>query len=443
MRPFDEAAGTEGAAVLRRVRERGLDSLRDGTAEALDAGGVAFSSVDGNTTFHLDPVPRVIAGADWEQLEAGLVQRVHALEHFAADAYGARAIVDAGVVPARVIDGCERYEPAVRGVRPARDAWIGVAGLDVVRGPDGAWLVLEDNLRTPSGIAYAVAARLVTGGLLSEPGESSPRPLGDTGELLRWALAGAAPSGELRHAAVLSDGPANSAYWEHTRLAEALEVPLVLPDDLVADDAGLRVRGGPLLDAVYRRTDADELGDAVGTLLGGAWRAGRLGLVNAYGTGVADDKLAHAYVEDMVRFYLGEEPLLRSVRTLDPGDPGCLAEILDRTEELVVKPRSGHGGVGVVVCPHAEPADVERVRAALAAAPEGYIAQEMVLLSEHPTLVDGTLAPRHVDLRPFVFLGPDREAKVLPGGLTRFARDEGSLVVNSSQNGGAKDTWVV
>jgi uncharacterized circularly permuted ATP-grasp superfamily protein len=181
----------------------------------------------------------------------------------------------------------------------------------------------------------------------------------------------------------------------------------------------------------------------VGELLGGPWRAGRLGLVNGYGLGVADDKLAYAYVEDMVRFYLGEEPLLRGVHTYDLGEPDALAEALDRMAELVVKPRGGYGGNGVVVCPHADPDEVDRLREAVRASPGEFIAQDLVVLSEHPTVIDGRLEPRHVDLRPFVFLGPGREARVLPGGLTRVALDPGSLVVNSSQNGGAKDTWVV
>jgi carboxylate-amine ligase len=398
--------------------------------------------MDGEPDFHLDPVPRVIAGDDWAELERGLAQRVRALDRFAADAYGERAIVTAGVVPERVLDSSDYAEPAARGVRPAGDAWVGVAGIDIVRDPDGAFLVLEDNLRTPSGIAYAAAARLVTLGLLRADGAIPPRSY-EVGELMRWALAGACPDGELRHGAVLTDGTENAAYWEHARLAEAAGLPLVVPEELEpADGGGLRLRGGPVLDALYRRTDADELGDPVGELLGGPWRAGRLGLVNGYGLGVADDKLAHAYVEDMVRFYLGEEPLLQSVHTYDLGEPAVVEEALDRLDELVVKPRSGYGGNGVVICAHAERADLDALRAAIRAAPSTFIAQDLVMLSEHPTLIDGRLEPRHVDLRPFVFLGPGREARVLPGGLTRVALDAGSLVVNSSQNGGAKDTWV-
>jgi uncharacterized circularly permuted ATP-grasp superfamily protein len=441
---YDEGAGPAAEAALAAVRAVEPRQLAAGVARAVEAGGVSFSSIGGNPDFHLDPVPRVIGAGEWEALAAGLAQRVRALDRFAADAYGAREIVAAGVVPPRVLESGEGLEDGVQGVRPAGDAWVGIAGIDVVRAPDGTWLVLEDNLRTPSGIAFAVAARLVTLGLLSVPSGCEPRPQGDAGELVRWALEGAVPEGVgAGRAAIITDGPGNPAYWEHARLAEAAGLPLLEPSDLELDGASLRIRGGPVLDTVYRRSNADLLTDPLGELLGPPWRAGRLGLVNAYGLGVADDKLAHAYVEDMVRFYLGEEPLLPSVRTYDLCRPDALEEALDRIEDLVIKPRNGYGGVGVVVCAHANADDIVRVREEIRRAPDAYIAQDLVLLSEHPTLIDGRLDPRHVDLRPFVFLGPGREPRVFTGGLTRVALGAGSLVVNSSQNGGAKDTWVV
>jgi uncharacterized circularly permuted ATP-grasp superfamily protein len=289
----------------------------------------------------------------------------------------------------------------------------------VVRAPDGRFLVLEDNLRTPSGMAYAVAARVTTQ-LLLEP-EHALVPVDGLRDMLRLAL------GEGR-AVVLTDGPSNVAYWEHARLAELLEIPLAEVDGF--DPSGV--------DVVYRRTNAWQLDSDVGRLL-----HGRVRVVNAYGIGVGDDKLAHAYVEDMVRYYLGEEPGLSSVRTYDLGRPEVAEEALERIEELVVKPRAGYGGKGVVICPHASPADVERTREEVRAAPEDFIAQELVPLSEHPTVIDGEIVLRHVDLRPFVFLGAGGEGAVYPGGLTRVALDEGALVVNSSQNGGAKDTWVL
>ncbi len=322
-------------------------------------------------------------------------------------------------MPARVIDTIETLEPALAELSLPR--WIGIAGLDVVRAPDGRFLVLEDNVRTPSGMAYAVAARTVTGSLLDAAGVA---PLDGLRAMLESVLG---PG----RAVVLTDGVDNTAYWEHRRLADLLDVPLLEPAQL--DPAAV--------DVVYRRTDDSALDSPIGRLLAEPWRAGRIRLVNAFGTGVADDKLAHAYVEDMVRYYLGEEPALASVRTFDLGRPEVLDEALDRLDELVVKPRSGYGGEGVVICPHAEPVDVERIRGEVRESPADYIAQELVTLSEHATVIDGEIVPRHVDLRPFVFLGDT--PSVLPGGLTRVALNEGTLVVNSSQNGGAKDTWVL
>jgi uncharacterized circularly permuted ATP-grasp superfamily protein len=435
---------TLGMGIPYQERAAGLNGRSPGelaaaARRAVDGAGVTFGA-KGDERFRIDPVPRVIGAAEWARLEAGLAQRLRALDAFCADAYGERRIVHDGVMPARVIDTCETYEPELQGLR--LPIWVGVAGLDVVRAPDGGFLVLEDNLRTPSGMAYAVAARLTTETLLAPGVGESPQPLGALSELLASAIEAAAPSPGPR-AVVLTDGPDNSAYWEHGWLAAALGVPLVTPAELEPCGAGLRRRGGEPIDVVYRRTNADRVGSDVGQLLLGPWRAGALGLVNAFGIGVGDDKLVHAYVEDMVRFYLGEEPALRSVRTYDLCVPELLEEALDRLGELVVKPRSLYGGEGVVICPHAEPADVLKIRAAIADSPADYVVQELVELSTHATVVGDALEPRHVDLRPFAFLGPDGEARVLPGGLTRVAFDAGALVVNSSQNGGAKDTWVL
>lgn len=416
--PFEEPAADLGG--------------RDPAALAAEAGaaleGVTFGA-DGDERFHFDPVPRVLSEAEWAPLAAGLCQRVRALERWCADVYGPRAIVRDGVVPARVIETIDMLEPELQGVEVP--LWIGVAGLDVVRDPGGRFLVLEDNLRTPSGMAYALAARAVTTRLL-EPARA-PLPLDALADLLWGALIACTGRDRRPRAAVLTDGPDNSAYWEHARLAELLGVPLVELDRLDPD----------AFEAIYRRTNGDRLSDDTGKRLAEPWRSGRLGLVNGFGLGVGDDKLAHAYVEDMVRYYLGEEPLVPSVRTYDLGRPEVLEEALDRFGELVIKPRGSYGGLGVVICPHAEPRDVEETRRKVVDSPADYVAQEVIPLSRHPTVVDGALQPRHVDLRPFVFLGPDDSAGVLPGGLTRVAFDDGALVVNSSQNGGAKDTWVL
>jgi len=375
----------------------------------------------------------VIAAAEWEVVESGLGQRVRALNRFTADVYGERRIVREGVVPERVIESADYYEPGMQGVRPPGDLWIGIAGLDLVRDADGRFLVLEDNVRTPSGFAYAAAARRAVAAHLEVSASDHPRKLDALPEMIWHALRAAAVTDASPRAVLLTDGEDNPAYYEHRWAAEQLGVALVEPDTL---DLGA-------VDVVYRRTNADRLDTGVGELLLEPLRAGRIGVVNAFGTGVADDKLTHAYVEDMIRFYEDEEPLLPSVETFDLGRSDILDRAMDVFDELVIKPRGGYGGEGVAVLPHAKPADRERVRKAVCEAPDDYVAQRMVMISTHPTVIDGRLAPRHVDLRPYIFLGEDGEVRTLPGGLTRVAFDEGSLVVNSSQNGGAKDTWVL
>jgi uncharacterized circularly permuted ATP-grasp superfamily protein len=313
--------------------------------------------------------------------------------------------------------------------------WIGIAGLDVVRDSGGEWLVLEDNVRTPSGLGYWPAARDATLRALDVPPAVLPRPIDGIGDALRRVFG----SGNV---VVLTDGPENPAFWEHEWIAERLRVPLVQPGELRAREGRIH-HDGRIVDTIYRRTNDDEVDSGVGRLLHPVVAAGGVRMVNCFGTGVADDKLAHAYVPHMIRFYLDEEPLLPQVETFDLGDPRTLERALDVFDELVIKDRGSYGGIGVVVCPHAERADVEELREQVRAAPQDYVAQRLVGLSTHPTEVHGRLAPRHIDLRPFVLMSALDEIEVLPGGITRVALDEGALVVNSSQNGGAKDTWVV
>ena len=445
---YDEAVDPDGE--LREAGGAGvaligpdLPALRASVREALDGRGVSFRADGGDAEFHLCPVPRVFGADEWAPLEAGLAQRVRALDAFVADVYGPRRAVAEGVVPARLIESSEGYEPAMQGVCPPGGTWVGIAGLDLVRDGSGELLVLEDNLRTPSGFAYAVEARRAVLAGLDVPEERMPRSLAGLPALLRDTLLGAAPEdAEDPYVVVLTDGNDNSAAFEHAWTAEQLGVALAEPHELELRGDVLR-HDGRAVDVVYRRTNADTVDTEVGRLLVPPLRAGTLGLINAFGTGVADDKLAHAYVEDMVRFHLGEEPLLRSVPTFDLCVPEQLERALDELETLVVKPRLGHGGHGVVVCPHADREDVERMRAQIIAQPEDYIAQPTIEISLHPTLIGDELAPRHVDLRPFVFLRGEGKAAVMPGGLTRVAFGEGAMVVNSTQNGGAKDTWVL
>ena len=441
--------------VLAALDDVDLRALSRSLSDDLRERKVTFGADDGGNVeaFIVDPVPRVIERDEWTALAAGLAQRAEALELFVADIYGERRIVDAGRVPWSAIESAEFFEPRMAQLPPASGHWIPIAGLDVVRDDDGPFAVLEDNVRTPSGIAYAVAAREALSGHLSVPDGMRVRSLQPAYEWLGEALRAAAPpeAGERPSIVVLTDGPSNSAYYEHGEIACRLGLPLVLLGDLSVRSKRLYAHteeGNVPVDVVYRRSNEDRLFDPSGALTGlaeillGPLEAQTLGCVNAFGTGVADDKLVHSYVEEMVRFYLGEEPLLKSVPTYDLSQPEVLAMVLERIGELVVKPRSGHGGIGVVVGPRSDPRTLAAVAGELEMSPERFIVQETVQLSRQPTVCGGELEPRHVDLRPFTFAVGDR-VEVFPGGLTRVALERGSLVVNSSQQGGAKDTWVL
>ena len=452
---FDEACDADGqprpgyGATLAALAQTDLRALCRDLAARFEQRGVSF----GTDPFVVDPVPRLIAGAEWDALADGLAQRARALNCFLRDAYGERRIVAAGVVERDGIERAEGYEPDLLGRLPARGAPAAIIGFDVVRDTNGEFLVLEDNLRTPSGFTYALAAREALAEVLP-PGLPRPRPLeADMVRLLRAAICAAAPQGCADPCVVvLGEGPDSSAHYEHARAAELLGGELVTLADLERDGDRLVVRGSAgamsAVDVVYRRTDDDRVrGDdgeltAVAALLLGPWLAGTVGLVNAFGNGLGDDKLAHSRVEDFVRFYLDEEPKVRSVPTLSLTTPEQVEEAVGRLRELVVKPRYGEGGAGVVIGAHAESADLERLAGELREHPADFIAQPIIALSCHPTVIDGELAPRHVDLRPFAFCGADDEVALIPGGLTRVAFEAGGLVVNSSQNGGGKDTWV-
>jgi uncharacterized circularly permuted ATP-grasp superfamily protein len=415
--------------VLEHLASGDRGDLERRLAKAIQDRGVTF----GEGEFLLDPVPRMIAADEWQAVEAGLSQRIRALNSFVVDVYneGGR-ILDAGVVPRRVIETADYYEPELEGRMP--EVPIAIAGLDLVRDRHGRLLVLEDNARTPSGFAYAVVARELLDEFLPAP--DTRRDPAEVFELLAAALRGAAPpTVDDPHIVLVTDGPANSAWYEHQLVAEKLGLPIARPDELERRGDELLLNGRRV-DVVYRRTDDDELASETGNKLAGAT------VVNAFGTGLADDKLVHAYVERMIGFYLDEEPLIGSVRSYDLGDEQVLESLLDRMDELVVKPRSASGGEAVHVGPHADAADHQRFVHEVRANPDQWIAQETIALSQHPTVWHGEIALRHIDLRAFVFASPQR-VTVMPGGLTRVALDPGSLVVNSSQGGGAKDTWVM
>jgi uncharacterized circularly permuted ATP-grasp superfamily protein len=433
------------AETLAALEGCDLDGLSRAVARRLESRGVSF----GDDPFVVDAVPRLIPGAEWDALVEGLAQRARALNIFLRDAYGEREIVRAGVLPAETIEQAQGYEPDLLGCLPQRGAPAPVIGFDLVRDRDGAFLVLEDNLRTPSGFAYAVAARRALDDELP-PGVPPSRPIEPvTWAMLESALRAAAPAGGGEPAImVLTDGPQSVAYFEHEQISRRLQVVVGTLGDLVdeGERMGVRMPDGTTrpVDVVYRRTDEDRIRDDDGKLTDIArvllepWLDGRIGLVNGFGNGLADDKLLFGLVEDCIRFYLEEEPLVRSVPTRAIDGRPDVGEL----RELVVKPRNGYGGNGVVIGAHADARDLERLSSEIESDAERFIAQPLVALSRHPTIIDGRLEPRHVDLRAFAFCG-DSVVGILPGGLTRVAFEAGTLVVNSSQHGGGKDTRVL
>jgi uncharacterized circularly permuted ATP-grasp superfamily protein len=451
---FDEHRDASGAfrpgyAQLFAVLDGAdLAALSEKVARHLAEQEMSF----GGQPFVIDPVPRLITADEWEALAAGLAQRARALNEFLFDAYGAQRVVESGIVPGAALSAAEGFEPDLVGRLPQTGAPAGIIGFDVVRDPGGRFLVLEDNARTPSGFEYAIAARSALTESLP-PGWPAPRPIDPlTPQLLAGVLRAAAPPGtEDPVIVVLTDGPANVAYAEHARAAARLSVPLVTLEQLVTRGDRLHLRAGDgserRVDAVYRRSDEDRIRDEdgqlteVAELVLPAWLSGNLGLVNAFGNGLADDKLIHSHVDDFIRFYLEQEPLVPSVPTYRFDGTADTRVSSARLREQVTKPRHGHGGTGVVVGPHAEPEALEQLAGEIRRQPDQFISQPTVFLSRHPTVIDGELRLRHVDLRAFAFSA--EEVALMPGGLSRVALEEGKLVVNSSQNGGGKDTWVI
>lgn len=451
---FDEAFTADGesrphyAALLEALGERDLGELCERVEAGVAESRLTFGEGE---PIAVDPVPRLLTGAEWERLEAGLLQRARALNAFLLDAYGPQRIFDADVVPRRLLETSEGYAPAMQGLLDPEVPPATVAGLDLVRGRDGELRVLEDNLRMPSGATYALAVREVVEPALGA--SPSPRPHGDYLELFGAALRAAAPAGRDEPVvAILSDGPENGAWYEHERIGRELGFAIVTPDQLELSRerifARLSRQRRVQVDVIYRRQDTDQLTKEdgglteLGELLLPALRSGRLRCANALGTGLADDKLAHAYVERMIDFYLGEEPLLRSVPSYDLSNEEDRRQAMERLDELVIKPRGGFGGHGVTIMPRASEPERKRAVAVVRRRPERFIAQEPVELSSHPTVRGGGLRPRRIDLRPFVVSGTGGTAAMV-GGLTRFAQGAGEMIVNSSQGGGCKDTWVV
>ena len=401
-----------------------------------------------------DLVPRVISKRKWAKIEAGLKQRLYALNLFIHDIYHEQRILKQGVLPADLVLGTSGYRPEFRYAKVPRDIYVHVAGIDLIRDQRGEFLVLEDNLRCPSGVSYVLENRRVMKHVFPQLFDRySVRPVDDYSFRLREVLEYIAPDRRREPTiVVLTPGIYNSAYFEHTFLAQQMGVELVQGEDLVVEAGMVHMRttkGLRRVDVIYRRVD-DEFLDPVGfrsdSVLGvaglvDAYRLGNVGLANGIGVGLADNKAVYHFVPAIIRYYLGEEPLLDNVQTYLAADPTDRAYILEHLDELVVKAVDQSGGYGMLIGPHATAAQRAEFAALIRANPRDYIAQPTITLSQHPTFVGDHFEPRHIDLRPFVLYG--EEISVLAGGLTRVALRKGSLVVNSSQGGGSKDTWVL
>ena len=468
---YDEMHGWNETAQVRAVYEPINAWLRQSPPELLEARrrqaeilfrriGITFAVYGAEEATErlipFDIVPRVISQSEWTHLERGLRQRVQALNAFLADLYGAQECLRAGIVPADLIWRNPHFRLEAVRRPPPHGVYIHVAGIDVVRTGENDFHVLEDNVRTPSGVSYMLENREAMLRLFPELlTEQRVAPVETYIDSLLATLKSVAPASARGEPtiALLTPGPYNSAFYEHSFLADKLGVELVEGSDLfVRDDTVfMRCTDGPRrVDVIYRRVDDDFLDPLVfrpDSALGvpgliGAYEAGNVAIANAPGTGVADDKAVYSYMPEIVRFFTGAEPILQNVPTWRCREPDALSHVLDHLPELVVKEVNGSGGYGMLVGPAASKAEIETFRRKLKRAPEGFIAQPTLALSTCPTFADSGLAPRHVDLRPFVLTGAD-EVRITPGGLTRVALKSGSLVVNSSQGGGTKDTWVL
>jgi uncharacterized circularly permuted ATP-grasp superfamily protein len=454
---------SDPAIALVRERLAGMD-LADLRRRAEDAErelynlGITFTvysdkdAIDRILPFDL--VPRILTAAEWDVIERGVVQRVAAINLFLHDVYHGQKILKDGVVPTRLVVNNANFRVEMLDLDVPLGVYAHVAGIDIVRDDAGKFLVLEDNARTPSGVSYVIENRHMMRRVLSDLMEGiRVRPVDNYGMRLQQALAELAPAAVADPQVVLlSPGIYNSAYFEHIFLAREMGVPLVEGRDLIVEDGKVWMRttaGLAPVHTIYRRLNDDFLDPEVfrpDSQLGvkglmRAWRSGNVAIANAVGTGVADDKAIYAYMPRIIKYYLGEEAILSNVDTLICAEEDGLKYTLDHLAELVVKPVGESGGYGLIVGPHASNAELAEFRAKLEADPENYISQPMIRLSVSPTLVEDGLHRRHVDLRPFAITG--EKTWVLPGGLTRVALREGSLVVNSSQGGGSKDTWVL
>ncbi|MEM7097325.1 MAG: circularly permuted type 2 ATP-grasp protein [Pseudomonadota bacterium] len=465
---FDELVTLKGRPrasarkLIARLRKFSQEEINARVAAAdlsIREMGISFTvySQAGNIdrAWPFDIIPRVIGAQEWERVSDGLNQRMRALNMFIHDVYNKQDILDAGIVPRKLVLTSAGFKEQCVGMKPPFSTWAHVCGTDLVRDQDGSFYVLEDNLRIPSGVSYMVENRQITKRVLPEIfRDYSILPVDDYPSMLYRTLASIAPGRSRRPCVVvLTPGIYNSAYFEHAFLAQGMGAELVEGIDLFVsddDEVFMRTVDGPRkVDVIYRRVDEDFIDPEVfrkDSVLGvpglmRAWRAGNVAIANAPGSGVADNKAIYAYVPDMIRFYLNEEPQINNVTTYLCSDPEQRDYVLNHLPDLVVKPTDESGGYGIMVGPQVSSTKHREYARLIRKRPEKYIAQPTLSLSTAPTLCEGQLAPRHLDLRPFLLQGKDNW--VTPGGLTRVALKEGSLVVNSSQGGGSKDTWIV
>ncbi len=421
--------------------------------------GITFTVYSDNKgierIFPFDILPRVISGKEWDNIERGIKQRLKALNMFLKDIYNEQNILNDKVIPAELIASCPHYTREVFGIKVPHDTYIHISGIDLIRGEDGIFYVLEDNLRTPSGVSYMLENREVTKRLFPDMlGNNNVRMINNYPLLLHQVLQANAPQQVSNPTAViLTPGIYNSAYYEHTFLARQMGIQLVEGRDLVVDNHKVYMKttnGLQQVHVIYRRVDDEYLDPLVfkpNSVLGvpglvGAFRKGNVAIVNAMGNGVADDKAVYKYVPDMIRYYLNEEPILPNVPTYEMSDLEKRNHVFDNINNMVIKRTNQSGGYGMLMGNNTNDKEVAEFRKAVDEDPRSFIAQPIIKLSTVPCFIDGKFVPRHVDLRPYALCGPN-EIHIVPGGLTRVALKEGSLVVNSSQGGGSKDTWIV
>ncbi len=421
--------------------------------------GITFTVYSDNKgierIFPFDILPRVISGKEWDNIERGIKQRLKALNMFLKDIYNEQNILNDKVIPAELIASCPHYTREVFGIKVPHDTYIHISGIDLIRGEDGIFYVLEDNLRTPSGVSYMLENREVTKRLFPDMlGNNNVRMINNYPLLLHQVLQANAPQQVSKPTAViLTPGIYNSAYYEHTFLARQMGIQLVEGRDLVVDNHKVYMKttnGLQQVHVIYRRVDDEYLDPLVfkpNSVLGvpglvGAFRKGNVAIVNAMGNGVADDKAVYKYVPDMIRYYLNEEPILPNVPTYEMSNLEKRNYVFDNINNMVIKRTNQSGGYGMLMGNNTNDKEVAEFRKAVDEDPRSFIAQPIIKLSTVPCFIDGKFVPRHVDLRPYALCGPN-EIHIVPGGLTRVALKEGSLVVNSSQGGGSKDTWIV